>query len=194
MGSGSDSDPAQQPDIKVEPTDPELEQAVKRQRAAADRDQPELPEPPQSIQSASSRRVMDVVDVPLFTGKKINTSPAEILSPLSPPGCVISLSFNDYRFRAQWRKEITCQNWIGYLEKKSFSSVFSKDDESWKKSLKLVHANAWEKWKIGVADNLALRLPEGTCEQAPGTISDNVFEQLKPIVSAMRPAVKYGKR
>ena len=75
------------------------------------------------------------------TRTKVYTSPWEILSPISPPGCLISLSHTDHRFKATWKKTIKCDEWVGQQANLSFSHVFTKN--TWKDALTLVHGNAW---------------------------------------------------
>lgn len=122
---------------------------------------------------------------------KKNKSPQDILGPLSPPGCVITLSFRDYRFKAIWKRHISCEYWIDELSNLSFSHVFTKDN--WKNSLSLVHAHAWEKWSIAKGSVAELKLGPGQRAQNPGEISDAVFADLQPIVQGLDPPAKYGR-
>lgn len=124
--------------------------------------------------------------------KKVHRSPKEILQPLSPPGCTLALAFNDYRFTASWKRHIRCDFWIDELSNFSFSSVFTK--ESWKESLRIVHAHSWEKWSIARDVVPELTLPDGRQEQNPGVIADSVFAELDPIVRDIPPPKRYPKK
>ena len=143
--------------------------------------------------SSDSKPTVNREHVP--TGKKMHTSPDEILLPISPPGCRINLSFTDHRFRANWVKDLKCTAWIGNLKNASFSAVFYRDQpDSWQRSLRLVHANAWEKWQIGHAENMKeLKLPKGVTAQKPGEIEPGVFTDLEPIVQRMPVPVSYRR-
>lgn len=165
-----DSEPDVAPDVAEETT--EAEPLAKRHRA----------EEPSA--SSSSAHAVDPV-----SRKKVYTSPQEILLPLSPPGCVLSLSYNDHRFKATWKKHIKCEFWIDELANMSFSSSFAKKD--WKECLCLVHANAWEKWEIAKGTTSEVKLPRGMKPQKPGVISEAVFDLLTPVIADMPPAKQY---
>ena len=123
--------------------------------------------------------------------KKVFSTP-DILKSLSPPGCTITLAFTDHRFKATWKKHIKCELWIDELSNASFSSSFTS--QSWKDSLCLVHANAWEKWFIAQDSVSELKLPKGVHSQEPGVIDDRVYNQLAPVIATMPAPKVYGKR
>ena len=123
------------------------------------------------------------------TRTKVYTSPWEILSPISPPGCLISLSHTDHRFKATWKKTIKCDEWVGQQANLSFSHVFTKN--TWKDALTLVHGNAWDKWYLGKDHNPELELPPGMEAQEPGVIPEFVFDQLKPRVMNLGERKQY---
>ena len=124
--------------------------------------------------------------------QRLYKSPADILSPLSPPGCTLSISYRDYRFRATWKKHITCEYWIADLKAGSFSLTFTK--ENWRTILSLVHAQAWEKWSIAHNHVQELQLPRGTSAPIPGQIDQQSINALEPIVQNMEPPTKYPRR
>ena len=124
--------------------------------------------------------------------KKVYTSP-EILKPLNPPGCSLTLSFTDHRFKATWKKHLECEFWIDDMKNVSFSVTFNKDQtDSWKNALCLVHANAWDKWHIGSDYISEIKLSKGVTPQEPGVIAESVYDKLAPIIANMAPAKVYG--
>ena len=173
-----DSEPDLAPDAaSAEDTQPAQEPLAKRLRA----------ETPSASSSSAAAHLVDPV-----SRKKIHSSPREILGPLSPPGCVLTLSYNDHRFKATWKKTIKCEFWIDELANMSFSSSFDqKEKDSWQKSLRLVHANAWDKWDIAKGTSSELKLPQGMKPQKPGEISSAIFDELTPIIARLPPPKQY---
>ena len=144
------------------------EQRLKRQRISAD-----------AAPSASVTRT------------KVYTSPWEILSLISPPGCQISLSHTDHRFKSTWKKTIQCDEWAEDFANLSHSHVFTKS--TWKDSLTLVHAHAWNKWYAGKDHNSELDLPPGMDAPEPGVVPPFVFDQLMPIVMNLGERKQYSR-
>ncbi len=171
---------------------PQIEHSSKRPRLASDAETPisptAEPEPPMPRATSSASGA---------ARPKMHKSPEDILLPLSPyPACIIALSFRDHRWVARWRKKLTCDQWIDELSNQSYSISFSYQDPSdWKEKLKRVHEFAWLKWAIGRDSGVpGLQLRDGLAEQDPGTIPEQVFEELKHIVESMPPKHQYWKK
>lgn len=115
-------------------------------------------------------------------GAKLHVSPHDILRPISPPGCLITLAKTDHRFKATWRRHLACETWIDTLSNMTFSTAFNLSGRatgttaSWQEALKTVHACAWDKW--GLAQDILpeLQLPDGESAQVPGEIGEEVFQ------------------
>ena len=127
-----------------------------------------------------------------YGSKKVHSSPDEILLPISPyPACSIRLNFNDHRFTAKWRNEISSEIWIDTLANNSYSNTFTTQD--WKSALKDVHKNAWEKWSLAADSLPALQLGQGIEKQDPGVIPPDVYNRLEPIISALPERKAYSR-
>eukprot|EP00438_Fugacium_kawagutii_P014455 Skav223502 [mRNA] locus=scaffold1160:119664:120197:- [translate_table: standard] len=124
--------------------------------------------------------------------QKIYRSPEELLRPLSPPGCIISLNANDHRWVSTWRKDISSEYWLDELSQRTFSRVFTLSD--WKAKLKQVHEHAWEKWQIAQSSCPALHLEAGSSAQSPGEIEEAVLEELAAKVQNLPERKPYGRR
>lgn len=124
--------------------------------------------------------------------QRLHRSPEELLRPLSPPGCVISLNANDHRWVSTWRKDITSEFWLDELSQRTFSRVFTRDD--WKDKLTLVHEHAWQKWQLAQESCPALRLEAGSVAQSPGEIDESVLEELDSKVRDLPERKPYGRR
>ena len=127
-------------------------------------------------------------------GVKLHRSPHDILRPISPPGCLITLQKTDYRFKATWRRELVCDRWIDRLKNATYSVAFNLRPDStatWQDSLRAVHGLAWDKWSLGHNFLAELRLPPGVEPQRPGVVPEEVFRMLQPIFDNMPARRKY---
>lgn len=129
-----------------------------------------------------------------YKSKKVHSSPDEILRPISPPACSIRLSFNDHRFKGEWRSDVNSEFWFDELCNRSFSKKFTP--ETWQDSLRKVHEHVWTKWEIAVASDSdtpqpALELQDGRLPQQPGCVPDSVLQALQPIIDTLPPEKKY---
>ena len=108
---------------------------------------------------------------------KLHSSPAAVLDTIAPPGCKISLNYNDRRWVSSFAKNIECQFWIEQYAPKSFTRRF--DARNWKQKLSEVHSHSWRKWDLNRAE-LALAIDQQ--EQLPGEVPMEALDSLAAIV------------
>ena len=123
-------------------------------------------------------------------GKKIFTSPVEILALISPaPHCMLSLNHNDHRWCSKYQPGIDCAAWVGDLKKPNYSRIFDRaSKESWQGALKVVHSRVWTKWNLH-REALPLQIDP----QEPGVISEDILEQLSSTVARLPPKKRYTR-
>ena len=118
---------------------------------------------------------------------KVHKSPEEILGLLAPPGCTISLGYNDHRFAARY--PLDSATLPSNLAKKTMSAAFAQR-RSWQEALSMVHKWSWEKWEL-VQDRHPL--PSGRQAQKPGEVSSKALEDLTPIIRDLPEVKRYSK-
>ena len=138
--------------------------------------------------NAKRRRVQVDLGIP---GMHLYRSPDEILGPLAPPQCSLTLNHNDHRWVSTWPKSITSEHWMDELAKRTFSRVFDRH-LNWKDKLRVVHEHAWDKWALAANHDPRLKLREGQVEPVHGQIPDSVLEELAPKIAELPPRKKYG--
>ncbi|CAK9105464.1 unnamed protein product [Durusdinium trenchii] len=114
---------------------------------------------------------------------KVYRSPEEILAKISPPHCVIGLSFVDHRFNCRYSVEHEVLEGLAYAAPSKTASFAQR--RGWQAALQIIHQFCWEKWSLIRADH---PLPEGMEEQAPGKVPPEVLEALQPIIDGLPPA------
>lgn len=127
-------------------------------------------------------------------GQKVYSSLQDVLLPLSPPGCVISLNYNDHRWVSTWKIKTTPEVWIDELSNKTYSRTFKYQDESdWLDKLRNVHSFAWEKWELARDELPELQLLPGRVSQSPGHIEQSVIDRLRSIVKDLPAPKDYSR-
>ncbi|CAK9091627.1 Probable ubiquitin-conjugating enzyme E2 23 (E2 ubiquitin-conjugating enzyme 23) (Ubiquitin carrier protein 23) [Durusdinium trenchii] len=117
---------------------------------------------------------------PRASAPKVYKSPEEVLSKLSPPGCVMGLSYMDHRFTSRYPVDSAALEGLAYAKKTMTASFAQK--RSWEDALRLVHRHCWEKWGIIRAD---FPLQAGEVEQTPGHIPPDIIEALTGIIKTL---------
>jgi hypothetical protein len=141
---------------------------------------------PQELSAGSKRPDKAPDDEPGAKRVKRFKSPAEILEKLQPPGCKLTLGFNDHRWSSTWEEANPLLP--GKLKQRYFSKRFGLK-LTWQEALKEVHKHNWEKWGLVKHD---FPLPRGEVEQTPGDIPEETLAQLKPAIDTLPPLVRYG--
>ena len=122
-------------------------------------------------------------------GIRINRSPAEILEQISPPGMIIRLSHNDWRFKVETLGEVKDMA-VGSeapYDKKSFSRSFA-GLMTWQACLTEVHKHAWERLAYLVSKG-KVRAPSQS--NTPGVVPQQILDSLDPHIAAMPPPTVY---
>eukprot|EP00435_Cladocopium_sp_Y103_P052500 s248_g16.t1 len=122
---------------------------------------------------------------PATTRKKIYSSPEQLLTKLSPPGCTMGLSFMDHRFTCRFPSSSGLLH--GQYKQQGFTRTFVTK-RSWKDALSEVHKYCWTKWNI-LKDTLPL--PSGQVAQEPGFIPPDILEEMADIVKTLPEVTRY---
>ena len=118
-------------------------------------------------------------------------SPPELLG-LGPPGCRITLNWNEHRFTGTWTTPVASPEWFDEMLNKSHSASFDINiPGDWKSKLAYVHEFHWVKWEIGEPTCPELKLPKGKQAQKPGQISDDIYQKLESTIQELPPRKKY---
>ena len=107
---------------------------------------------------------------------RINRSPAEILEQISPPGMIIRLSHNDWRFKVETLgelKDMAVSSEAPY-DKKSFSRSFA-GIMTWQACLTEVHKHAWERLAYLVSKG---KVSAPSQSNTPGVVPQQILDSL----------------
>ena len=107
---------------------------------------------------------------------KMNKSPSGLMQTLAPPGCSLTLGFDDHRVKNIYRVSGARLKGCGKLAQEHYSSSFASKRD-WVTALKEVHAHVWEKWRI-LRSRFPLPCPHTA--QSPGLIPQDISEALEP--------------
>ncbi len=128
---------------------------------------------------------------PRAAGIRINRSPAEILEQISPPGMILRLTFNDWRFKVDTLGEVRdmAAGSDPPYDKKSFSRTFAGRTLAWQACLREVHKHAWERLGYLVSKG---KLPAPSQSSVPGVVPQHILDALDPHVAALPPPTTYS--
>ena len=150
--------------------------------------EPAPAEPTPAEPAPYTPRPAPATPAPRTPAPKVYRSPEEILAKISPPHCVIGLSFVDHRFNCRYSVEHEVLEGLAYAAPSKTASFAQR--RGWQAALQIIHQFCWEKWSLIRADR---PLPEGMEEQAPGKVPPEVLEALQPIIDGLPPVRKYKK-
>ena len=106
----------------------------------------------------------------------VNKSPMELMGMLSPPGCSLTIGFDDHRIKSVWKVSDSRLKGKGKLAQEHFSLSFASK-RSWQAVLQEVHAHIWNKWQI-IRSRFPLPVPGSA--QVPGEIQQEILDALEP--------------
>ena len=106
----------------------------------------------------------------------VNKGPMELMGMLAPPGCSLTIGFDDHRIKSVWKVSDSRLKGKGKLAQEHFSLSFASK-RSWQAVLQEVHAHIWNKWQI-IRSRFPLPVPGSA--QVPGEIQQEILDALEP--------------